>query len=100
MFKKHDVSSKIGIQSIWKHLIQLKRSVLSQIWAKKRKNRKKHYKLGWFYQFFCITAKTLKTTWNYVFHKIAIKSWNVALDTFMPPKRVFTLKKILNEERC
>ena len=29
----------------------------------------------------------------HVFHKIAIKSWNVALDTFMPPKRVFTLKK-------
>ena len=28
----------------------------------------------------------------HVFHKIAIKSWNVALDTFMPPKRVFTLK--------
>ena len=32
--QKHDVSSNIGIQSIWKHLIQLKRSVLSQIWAK------------------------------------------------------------------
>ena len=31
--QKHDVFSKIGIQSIWKHLVQLKRSVLSQIWA-------------------------------------------------------------------
>ena len=31
--QKHDVFSKIGIQSMWKHLIQLKRSVLSKNWA-------------------------------------------------------------------
>ena len=32
--QKHTVFSKIGIQSMWKHLIQLKRSFLSKIWAK------------------------------------------------------------------
>ena len=31
--QKHDVFSKIGIR-MWKHLIQLERSVLSKIWAK------------------------------------------------------------------
>ena len=44
---KHDVFSKIGIQSVWKHLNPAKRQCSqSNLGQKRLKTAKKHYKLG------------------------------------------------------